>query len=351
MFDKLWKKWIVAIEARANTTTSQYQFVTVAKSWGFPGASYWIYRYNTRVFTGGTTTNIVWDYPKLGMDADAVLLTANSFSGAEPADRKAYLNTFAKSRLYTGNNVTIWNFGPLKWTLVPPFVWDTNPNTYLIAAPRPDVETPNKVYKYTLTNSSRNPPTLTGPVSIPVNAYAFPPQARQPGTSATIDTMDCRFTHYSTQIGDSLYNVHTVGAGGYPTPWWYEFDTEGANANTIKQTGAFYASATSDDWMAGIMANTQRDIFVVWTSTNQGAGLNAQMRIGGKEVGDATTNLGPGTLVYQSPTYYTLFRWGDYQNVDVNGGYDYGNQDVAFAFGEVIINSTTWGTRIARIRF
>jgi hypothetical protein len=348
MLDKVWRKWIVAIEARPNSTTSQFQFWAVSRG-QTPLGSYWIYAYNTRLITGGTTTAITWDYPKLGMDADAVLTTANVFNVGAPGDRLAWLISLPKSRLYNGLTTPVIWWGELKWTLVPPVVWDTNANTYLIAAPRPDVETPNKVYKYTLTNSSRRPgAALSGPVAITVPTYAFPPNASQPGTTATLDTLDSRFTHYSTQIGDSLYNVHTIGPS-LPTPIYYIFDTEGTNANTIKERGAFFASSSSHDWMAGIMANTQQDIFVVWSSTNAGAGINAQMRISGKEVGDATTSLGPGTLVYQSPTFYTQGRWGDYQNVDVAGGFDWGNQDVAFAFAEVIVNTSTWGTRIARM--
>ena len=150
---------------------------------------------------------------------------------------------------------------------------DENPNTYLVAADSPS---DNKVSLYTLTNSAADPPTLSGPATIPVPAYTMPANASQPGTSATLDTSDCRFVNTGTQIGNSLFQVHTIAIGGLAKCRFYEFDT--VNRQII-QSDTFGSSATSSDFNASIAANRRKDVFVTWTSTD--TTVNAEVRVFG----------------------------------------------------------------------
>src|SRR5207249_3682032 len=67
--------------------------------------------------------------------------------------------------------------------------------------------------------------TLVLQSAIAVSAYTIPPGAAQPGTGSTLDTLDNRFVNASTQVGDSLWNVHAVDSSGFPRPLFYEIDT------------------------------------------------------------------------------------------------------------------------------
>jgi hypothetical protein len=58
--------------------------------------------------------------------------------------------------------------------------------------------------------------TLADPFTIDVSTYSIPRSARQPGVSNTLDTLDTRFVNASTQIGTSLFNVHTIALGELP---------------------------------------------------------------------------------------------------------------------------------------
>jgi len=78
----------------------------------------------------------------------------------------------------------------------------------------------------------------------------------------TLDTLDTRFVSASTQIGTSLFNVHTIALGTFPTPRWYELNVA---ARVVAQAGVFFGTGTSDDWNASIVVDDTRDVFVTWS--------------------------------------------------------------------------------------
>lgn len=334
-YDGTWNRWVVSGEAFPESTTVQRQFLAVSTT-DNPLGTWYIYNIDVNVFNNDD----FWDYPQLGMDQDAVILTANVFGPT--AYRETRMFAIAKARLYNGLgwNVPLWT--GLVGTLAPPIVLDQNANAYLVAAPTGGTT----VWKYTLQNASNafNQTLLTSTITVP--AYTVPPDAQQPGTAATLDTLDARFVNASGQVGDSLFQTHTTGDFGLPTPRWYEFDTEGAGANTIKQSGSFWAAGASNDFNASIMINASRNVVVSWSSTDPGAGINAQVRLGGKQVTDtATTFFGPGLVAANcpSPSSYSGFRWGDYSSVAL----DPLNANRMWVTNERIINTATWGTCIA----
>ena len=218
------------------------------------------------------TGGVEWDFPQMGLDHNAVIFTANFFTAAG-----AFVDarTFAvpKSLVYSGPSGTLTPglFTGLLGSLTPPVVLDTNPNTYLLAADTGD----NKVSLYTLTNTGAEPPTLSGPATIPVPAYLVPPNAPQPGTTYVIDTLDGRFVNASTQISNSLFQVHTINIGGYARPKFYEFDPVNL---TVRQSGTFSRSSTSYDFNASIAANQRHDVVVTWSATDPTNNVNVEVR-------------------------------------------------------------------------
>jgi hypothetical protein len=210
--------------------------------------------------------------------------------------------------------------------------------------------------------------TLVLQASVDVPDYAFPPDAPQLGTSQLLDTLDRRFVNASTQVGDSLWNVHTINRAGFAAPKFYQIDTEGAGKNTLKQSGFFFESPTSHDFNASIAANASREAFVTWTSTdvaNPDVSLrhNARIRFSGRQPADALGVVGPGSTLFTSATALTgnpgfspgVQRWGDYSAVslDPSPGSTAGctAQRRAWLVNERINSSTAWGSRIARIGF
>src|SRR5204863_2682811 len=172
VYDSTWTRWIVTAEAFAESATVQRFFIAISTS-ADPTGSFFIYNLNVNFFSN---TNF-WDFPQLGIDQDAVLITANIFNGNNSLGADFF--AVAKARLYNGLGFSVPIFTGLVGTLAPPIVRDQNSSTFLIAAP-PSGTT---FSKYTVTNTSRAGISLTGPVSITVPSYSVPPSAHQPGTT------------------------------------------------------------------------------------------------------------------------------------------------------------------------
>ena len=336
VYDSTWNRWIVTAEAFPESTTVQRFFIGVSTS-ADPTSSFFIYNVNVTFFA-----NDFFDFPQLGMDQDAVLFTANIFLG----------NTFlgadyfavAKARLYNGLPFSANVFTGLVGTLAPPIVRDQNPSTFLIAAPPAGTT----LSKYTATNTSKFPSTLTGPVAISVPAYSVPPDAHQPGTTKLLDTSDARFVNASTQNGVDLWQTHTIALGPYPSPKFYRLNT---STNRVSQSGFYFASHTSDDFNASIAANDASDCFVTYTSTNASVGTNAQIRLSGKLSGDAGISAGPNaftSITFYHPSADNPERWGDYSAVTT----DPLNAANAWLVNErVNTGGLLWGSRIVQFGF
>jgi hypothetical protein len=342
IYDHELNRWIISTNASAESTTVQKFFFAVSQT-ADPLGAFYIYQVNVSNGFGS-----FWDFPQLGLDHNAVIFTANLFDSAG-IFIDARMFAVAKSLIYNGPGQTLTPlvFTGLAGTLAPPLVLDTNPNTYLVAADSP---TDNKVTLYTLTNSAGNPPTLSAPATIPVPAYAMPANAPQPGTTATLDTSDCRFVNASTQIGNSLFQVHTINSGGFARCRFYEFDT--VNRQVI-QSGTFGRSNTSFDFNASIAANRRKDVFVTWSATDVSNFVNAEVRYSGRL---HTEPLGvisnPGSLLFGSDTFYRVNlapeqRWGDYSAVSLDPADPKGL--TAWIANERVLTTTTWGSRIGRI--
>ena len=331
VYDSTWNRWIVTAEALPESSTVQRFFIAISTSYD-PTKPFFIYNLNVTFFV-----NDFFDFPQLGMDQDAVLFTANIFNGN--SFHGADFFAVAKARLYNGLGFSVPVFTGLVATLAPPIVRDQNSSTFLIAAP-PSGTT---LSKYTARDTSKAT-TLTGPVSITVPSYSVPPSAHQPGTTKLLDTSDSRFVNASTQRGNDLWQTHTIALAGFPVPKFYRLDT---SANTVSQSGFYFASATSDDFNASIAANDAGNCFVTWTSTDASVGSNAQVRLSGKLSADAGIAAGPNA--FTSPTFYhpsadNPERWGDYSAVTIDplGGAWLVNE---IEFGVI------WGSRIVSFDF
>jgi hypothetical protein len=348
VYDTVWNRWVVTADSRASSATEQLFHIGVSLTDDATGP-YFLYKVNVTLAAGD-----FFDFPQLGMDQDAVIITANIF-GSDDQFKYAEAFSIAKARLYNGLGFTVPVFTNLTGTLAPPIVQDQHPFSYLIAAPPRG----SALRLYAMRETARPEATsLTLQADVPVEGYRFPPDATQPGSVVTIDTLDARFVNASTQVGKLLYQVHTIafGAqGGPPTPKWYKIDIA-TNAALVQQF--FYASETSNDWNASIAATARDEVFVTWSSDEPGRlGTNPEVRISGKQADDPA--IPPGTSVEVSPSPYTAnqstgpVRWGDYSAVALDPIGTSGCEPFrrAWIANQKAKEPNVWGTTLARIGF
>lgn len=337
VYDSAEDRWIMSAEAFQESATVQRHFVAVSVT-SDPLGSFHIYSGDVNILNNSD----FWDFPQLGVDSKAIIITANIFRRGL-IYKESWVVVADKSRLYNGLSARLKLFTRLDGTIAPPIVLDNNDKTFLVAATSSGI-----IRKYTLTYPG-GVPTLTSS-NITVPAYSLPPNAKQSGTTETLDTSDARFVNASTQVGNSLWQVHTINVNGLPKPKFYEFNTA---TNTVIQSGIISASATSNDWNASIAANADNDVYVTWSSTDPNAGTNAQVRFSGRLHTDPLGSISSGSTLFTSTTFYNASssdspeRWGDYSAVTV----DPTNPLRAWIVNEKINSFTVWGSRIGEIGF
>jgi hypothetical protein len=265
-------------------------------------------------------------------------VTSNIFA---PSFVGADLVVFPKTPLYAGTDVTITVFQNLIGTLTPPIVLDGNSSSFLLA----NLPGTPFVAIYELTGAGDPATTvLADPFTIDVGTYGVPRSAREPGTTATLDTLDTRFQNASTQLGTSVFNVHTINFSTFPTPRWYELDV---SAHAVVQSGLFFGVDTSDDWNPSIVASDSGDVFVTWSSSNalgareEDSPYFPQVRASARLSTDPPGVISPGVVVFQSTVPYLSSRWGEYSAVTL----DPNNPSWAWGVNEKVNAAFTWGSR------
>jgi hypothetical protein len=350
-YDQGRDRWIVSTVGFPINATTQPFFVAVSES-SDPLGGYNIYGFDVDLEDDGS----FFDFPSVGEDRNtgALLITANRFGAVFLG---ADLIVFPKACPYSG--AASCNFGiflhlPVA-NLAPPIVLDNSSAAWLISAP-PNVSPGNKLKRFKLTKSNDLLNVmLTGPANITVGSFSVPPNAEQPPPCAAaaneLDTSDARFANSSTQIGNTLYQVHSINDAGFPVNRYYRID---AATKTVLATDDFFSTATSFDFNPSIAANLAGDIVVTWSVTDPTKGTNPQVRFSGRLATDPPA-IPAGSALFTSGACLTdnfdpdrgFQRWGDYSAVSLD-------PDVASQFwlvNETVRNSSAWGSRIGRVGF
>lgn len=349
IYDPVYDRWIFLVTQwrTPDDPTHQYLYLAVSLT-SDPTGDFSLYTID--VSDDSVSGNTLWEYPQLGLDRNAIIVTGDLVDLETGSYVDSRMFPIAKSLLYSGQAFTLNLFTDLDGTLAPPIVLDVNPYSFLVTA---DWYTSDwYVTLYALQGSDTDNP-LVFTSYIPVPTFALPPYALQPSTDMVLDTLDARFENASTQIGNSLFQVHTIDVNGYATPTFYEFDTLN---NSVIQSGIFYGSSTSDDFNASIAANRHKDVFVTWSSTDTTNNVNAQVRFSGRLHTDSLGVISSGSSLHDSATYLSgepsdldpsVQRWGGYSSVSLDPADPRGA--TAWIVNEYVLTNDLWGSRIGRI--
>lgn len=328
VYDHIWNRFIVVEVGFAENPSTQFFFIAASTSSDCTG-SFNVFSFNMPIVAGD-----FYDYPQVGFDQDAAIFTFNVFNGAF---KYAEVDMAAKAALYNGRGFSMPFLNGLPGTLTPNLVRDNGGTTVLIN----NAPGTTNVRLFRLINTSRNNPSITGPFTVDTHSpCAVPASAAQPGTTATLDTLDTRFQAPGTQIGNSLYNTQTCGPG---VPFVRVLQVD-ISANALIRGDPLFLSSTSYDFNPSLATNDFGDTVVNWSSTDPLAGVNATTQFSGKVAG---SGFGPLGTCFQSGTFSTAFRWGDTSGASVDPTDP--NQRTFLISNETIEDASNWGTHVCSL--
>jgi hypothetical protein len=316
-----------------------------------PMASWRNYSLNAMV-DGSTPTNNWADYPGLGVDNQAIYLTANMF--AFGGDFKyAKVRVVPKAGPYSGGAAAFFDFvrlkdadGQLSFTVTPCHTFGAPQVEYMVNSKFPSG---NKLTLWNITNPTGTP-TLTR-TTVNVSSYSLPPNANQKGGGTALNTGDIRVLH-AVFRGDSIWTAlttaHNWGAGtNRASIHWFQI--RGATS-TLVQEGIYGSSSKHYYYPAPCPDNNGNMIMVC---SRSGTTEHAQVRYTGRLSSDTPGKLQTSRLLKAGTANYKALdggsrnRWGDYAGV----ASDPANNRVVWFYSMYAVPANQWATRVGSALF
>jgi hypothetical protein len=190
-------------------------------------------------YASPTGSNIP-DYPKLGHDANFVIIgdnvydttkaslpfvTADIWAIAKPASSQSTCSGSVTATHFADATHVLRNSDSTPaFTPIPANTSDSYANDYIVAAHDVSVTAQSKVMVWHMTPG----PVLVANGDISVGSFSAPPGVPQPGTSYRLDSLDGRLTqavaHFDPSAGaEAVWTQHTVANSGRTKVQWYEF--------------------------------------------------------------------------------------------------------------------------------
>jgi hypothetical protein len=301
--------------------------------------------------TGGKR-EIFWaDFPRIGLDQNALYLSGNMTEFGSLRFRYAKIRVIRKSQLY--------NFGQLNWkefarmtdsnglksiNIEPVMAFGDAPAGYLIST------TPflgEKLTLWTVVRPGSNNPALQKR-AVPVSTYQLPPLAEQRGGSFMLNTRDAGV--YNAVYRDGfIYTAHNTahdwGSGPYSAIRLYQISTNGKLVQEIT-----YGKSGFHYYYPVLMPDNQGNLVVGFNRSSKST--FAGIFFAGRRATDPPGKLQGIKTIANGLTHYDIVfrgsevgKWGDYNGI----AFDTDNS--IYVYSQYTISTTEWATKVARISY
>jgi hypothetical protein len=245
------------------------------------------------------------DYPKMGYNADAYVVSFNMFPSGGGSTHVDTLS-IDKNDLTGYRKIVPGSHS----TMTPAVMHASNPGD-----PMWFVETGNgsnmKVVQ--MTDVLSDAPTYTTRM-VPVSPYSSPPSAGQPG-GGSIPTVGSRVFD-AAYYGGLLVGAHTIGSGGIARARWYEFDTT-TDSPSLVQSGTIDQGPGVYTYFPTIEINYEYDLGLTFIESSSSEYMS--MYVTGQSVNDYGSGLMQTPVVtHPGTSRYTSSRAGDYSGISVD---------------------------------
>ncbi len=299
-----------------------------------------------------TATTGGFDYDTLGVDANAVYLGANVFSGGGSYLGDSFFcipkadlvsNTPSLANMTRFNSLKSSTYG---FTLQPvsnPF--STSGHGVIIAI---DNSASLFVNRTTVNNPGHAGATLSTRVRIPIAFDSPPNPAEQPGGN-TVDTVDYRFTGAVREVGSNMFMAHTILQGSRDAVHWIVIN----ESNNAVVGEGLISDPNFDFFQPTIAANPEGQIVMGFNrsgSTAPGGDISIFGALGRLNAGSVSMGapflIDAGTANNFGPNFDSAaFRWGDYSATTA----DPTDDNLFWTIQEIPVDNNNWGTQITLI--
>jgi hypothetical protein len=309
---------ITVVAASASATPALW---VAASTSGNPCNGFFVFRvtFGGTGYPAGTTL----DYPYLGQDAGALMLSSDNFCCRAGNSIGGGVGTFAftipKSAVYNdqgfsfGSTQVDAHTAPVSAADIP---GQSTTSSYWLAS------LPGTGYDLFRMPVGGGPITLQARISAPFSAPTR--LVNQPGTSVTLDPLDGRIQWSPVQVGSVIWFAHGIDDSGFPTVRYGEVN---AADNSINTAEAFHAGDSDDfDPSIGVEPDGPGSslvwVWVNWSYTQSNEGVAASDTVNGGFMGVPGGLIGP--LPFLTGTDLTLVNGSVTNQVDTNKGPTFG---------------------------
>ena len=355
-YDQIANRWVLTQFAVASQPYRQC--VAVSQTSDATGA------YNRYEFTYANALN---DYPKLGVWPDAYYITYNIFNNGSTYGGPKVC-ALDRARMIAGLSATqqCFQLSTAFGSLLPadvdgPTAPPAGAPNYMIS----DGTNALSLWKFHVDWTTPANTTLTGPVNIPVAAFAHPcptsPRGAcvpQPSTNQKLETLAdrlmYRFAYRNFGTHESLVVNQAVKVGtNKPTIRtgirWYELRNPGGSPPTVWQQSTYAPDTGFWRWMGSAAMDKDGNLAIGY-SISDSSSLRPTLRFAARAVGDTLNTLSSEQNLFTGTGSQTqnLARWGDYSTLSV----DPADDCTMWYTNEYLSTSGTfnWHTRIASFK-
>lgn len=336
LYDQHSGRFVIMILEIVNGSQRAYVLLAVSKTANPVTGGWWTYR--SEITTSISGSNHWGDYPGLGVDADAIYVTANMFSFTTGLFGGSKLRYFAKAPLLIGSPATFFDdlTNTSLFTVQPAHTHGTAIAEYFATHLSPGS------VRLSAVRNSTTAPVRTNTTVVVGGSYSDPATDVPNLGGSNLDGFDGRM-HNAFWRNNRLLCTHIQSTGGKDIVRWYEFDTGNwpiSGLPTLVQSGVIDAGGDIHTWFPSIASNNCGQIAMVFgrsASTER-----ASVQFTGRESTDAPGSMQAMTQAIVGTSGYNQFRWGDYFHVVV----DPVDDQAFWGIGEYATGTNFWRTFI-----
>jgi hypothetical protein len=353
LYDQHAGRWVLLAVALGPGSTESFFLLSVSKTID-PLGGWFNYKMDAKKDGATPTTN--WaDYPGLGVDAQALYLTANMFSFGG-SFQYSKIRVVPKAGPYSGGAAPFFDFvkmkngdGSMAFTIQPCHTYGSPGGEFLVNSVYPSSTGTQKTLSlWSLTNPTTSP-VLTRK-SITTDPFSLPPDAAQKGGGMPLDTGDTRMLNAVFRGGSvwcALTTAHNWGSGNVASIHWFQIN---ATSAALTQQGVFGASGFHYFYPA-VMPDSNGNMTMVFSRS--GSTEFASARYTGRKATDPAGQLQGSALLkagvanYQGLDGSGRNRWGDYAGV----GNDPADTLKTWIYTLYAAAGNQWATQIGATKF